>query len=215
MGVSIETAVVYYDRMLRVPNTITAPLEDASDGLLVDLARHGDENAFEALVRRYRNDVYRLACHFVHDREEAWDLSQEVFIKAYRALWRFRGEAQFKTWLMHIVANQCRDHLRRRRLPAAPAGRQPCVECSPVAGEPDRLAEAAEIGLAIEQALESLPHKHRTAFILREYEGMSYDEMARVMGCRLGTVMSRLHHARRKLQEKLAEAGVVEGTNHG
>jgi RNA polymerase sigma-70 factor, ECF subfamily len=166
-------------------------------------------------VRRYRNDVYRLACRFVRDREEAWDLSQEVFIKAYRALWRFRGEAQFKTWLMHIVANQCRDHLRKHRTPSVPMDERLRMEHTAPADDPDHAAEARELGQAIERALESLPHKHRLAFVLREYEGMSYEEMARTMRCRIGTVMSRLHHARRKLQDKLAEAGNIEGWNHG
>ncbi|MCX5758454.1 MAG: sigma-70 family RNA polymerase sigma factor, partial [Candidatus Hydrogenedentes bacterium] len=232
MGVSLETAFfrtarrstsfVYHDRMADTPGTMITPLalKDAPDGTLVADARRGDEGAFEELVRRYRNDVYRLACHFVHDREEAWDLSQEVFIKAYRALWRFRGEAQFKTWLMHIVANQCRDHLRQRRLPLdarthepvrlVSSDEDPRTERAASRCEPDRVAEARELGQAIEQALESLPHKHRTAFILREYEGLSYEEMARAMRCRMGTVMSRLHHARRKLQDKLTEAGIDE-----
>ncbi len=213
---------VYHDRMADTPGTIVTPLalKDAPDATLVAYARRGDEGAFEELVRRYRNDVYRLACHFVHDREEAWDLSQEVFIKAYRALWRFRGEAQFKTWLMHIVANQCRDHLRRQRPPldARTLEEEPRIVRAASRCEPDRVAEARELGQAIEQALESLPHKHRTAFILREYEGLSYEEMARTMRCRMGTVMSRLHHARRKLQDKLAETGVCraeEDSNHG
>lgn len=214
MGVLLDRAFVYHGSMADTPETIGAALRDAADTRLAADARRGDEAAFEELVRRYRNDVYRLACRFVHDREEAWDLSQEVFIKAYRALWRFRGEASFKTWLMHIVANQCRDHLRRRRMPTVPLDAGPCFERAAPGKEPDRAAEAREIGQAIERALESLPHKHRTAFILREYEGLSYEEMARAMHCRLGTVMSRLHHARRKLQDKLAEAGVVEDKCH-
>ena len=211
MGVLLDRALVYHGSMADTPGTASIGMSCAPASVLVAHARRGDEAAFEELVRRYRNDVYRLACRFVHDREEAWDLSQEVFIKAYRALWRFRGEAQFKTWLMHIVANQCRDHLRRKRAPTVPLDAGPRIERSPPMGEPDHAAEARELGQAIERALESQPHKHRLAFVLREYEGLSYEEMARAMRCRLGTVMSRLHHARRKLQENLAEAGFIEG----
>jgi len=214
MGVLLDRALVYHGSMADMPGTARVGIRCAPDSALVAHARHGDEAAFEELVRRYRSDVYRLACRFVRDREEAWDLSQEVFIKAYRALWRFRGEAQFKTWLMHIVANQCRDHLRKRRTPSVPLDAGLQIERSAPTGEPDHAAEARELGQAIEQALESIPHKHRLAFVLREYEGMSYEEMARTMRCRLGTVMSRLHHARRKLQDKLAEAGYIEGWSH-
>lgn len=240
MGTLLDTAsydmtrrtafFVYHEFMADMPEIMTAApsLTEVPDRALVAHARQGNERAFEELVRRYRNDAYRLAYHFVHDREEAWDVSQEAFIKAYRALWRFRGEAQFKTWLMHIVANQCRDHLRRQRTPVDAQTRErvrvvslnegPSQEYTAPSGEPDQIAETHELGQAIEQALASLPHKHRAAFILREYEGLSYEEMARVMGCRMGTVMSRLHHARRKLQEKLVEAGVwrdVEDGYHG
>ncbi|HNR31130.1 MAG TPA: sigma-70 family RNA polymerase sigma factor [Candidatus Hydrogenedentes bacterium] len=215
MGVLLDRALVYHGSMADLPGTASVGMGCAPDGVLVAHARQGDDAAFEELVRRHRNDVYRLVCRFLHDREEAWDVSQEVFIKAYRALWRFRGEAQFKTWIMHIAANQCRDHLRRRRAPFVPLDEGIRFERAASAGEPDHAAEARELGLAIERALETLPHKHRLAFVLREYEGMSYEEMARAMRCRIGTVMSRLHHARRKLQDKLAEAGFSEDSNHG
>ena len=95
-----------------VPQSVDA-LEDVQ---LVARAQTGDARAFEELVRRYRNTVYALAFRFVHNREEAWDLSQEVFVRAFNGLARFRGDASFKTWLMRITANQCKDFLKKRRL---------------------------------------------------------------------------------------------------
>lgn len=181
------------------------------DAAVVAHARTGNMAAFEELVRRYRNDVYALSYHFMRNREEAWDVSQEVFIKAHRALSRFRGDASIKTWLLRIASNQCKDTLKKRRLKTVAIedlGENAQVQ-SPARGPDDALA-AGELGKAIDEALAALPVKHRTAFILREYEGLSYQEMAAVMGCSLGTVMSRLHHARQKLQKHLLRKGVVE-----
>ncbi|GMU93698.1 MAG: hypothetical protein AMXMBFR4_27560 [Candidatus Hydrogenedentota bacterium] len=194
---------------MEVPHPKNVTTEDAR---LVGLARAGDFAAFEQLVRTYRNDVYAMAFHFVRNREEAWDISQEVFIKAHRALARFRGDSTFKTWLMRITANQCKDVLKKRRLDAVPYNDALDTHDAPsqVLG-PRHTLEASELGDAIEKALDALPHKHRTAFILREYEGLSYEEMAQAMGCTIGTVMSRLHHARRKLQNSLQKMGFSRG----
>jgi len=211
MGVSLDARLLYDLSSMETDEFKPATrLADATDAVLVSTARSGDFAAFEELVRRYRNDVFRLAFHFVRNREEAWDISQEVFIKIHRSLRDFRGEANFKTWVMRITANQCKDYFKKRRLatvaldearstPNAPSG---------VPGPSDAL-EARELGAAIEAALDKLSHKHRTTFVLREFEGLSYQEMAQVMNCSLGTVMSRLHHARKKLQENLIQAGVV------
>lgn len=187
---------------------------DASDAALVAQAQEGDFLAFEELVRRYRNDVFGLSQHFVRNREEAWDISQEVFIKAHRALNRFRGDSSFKTWLLRITSNQCKDFLKKRRLTTVPfdetfqAGDAPGSTM-----DPGQALEARELGEAIAKALDGLSAKHRTAFVLREFEGLSYEEMSQVMNCSLGTVMSRLHHARKKLQASLLRMGVVEDDN--
>jgi len=190
-------------------------LDGQQDRDFVERAQTGDVEAFEELVRRYRNDVFALACHFVRNRDDAWDISQEVFIKTHRSLRRFRGDASFKTWLMRITANQCKDFLKRRRLKTVAleqdgAFQQPASR----APGPGSAAEAREIGDAIEKTLESIPFKHRTAFVLRELEGLSYEEMAQVMGCSLGTVMSRLHHARRKLRKGLSRMGHSRSVDH-
>jgi RNA polymerase sigma-70 factor (ECF subfamily) len=191
-----------------------ANAREAAEAVLVSRARTGDLDAFEELVRRYRNDVYAMAYHFVREREQAWDISQEVFIKAHRSLGRFRGEASFKTWLLRITVNQCKDHLKKRRLQTVAFDEAIGSEETPsnVLG-PRHALEAREIGEAIDKAVAGLSSKHRAAFVLREYEGLSYDEMARVMQCSLGTVMSRLHHARKKLQSSLLRMGVGEMNN--
>jgi len=187
---------------------------DADVSAWVSRAQTGDYTAFEELMRRYRNDVYRLAYYYVRNREEAWDLSQEVFVKVYRNLTYFRGESSFKTWLLRITTNQCKDWLKRRRINtvAFDDGLEAEHVVSPILG-PSQALEAREIGGAIQAAIAKLPHKHRTAFILREFEGLSYEEMAGVMNCSLGTVMSRLHHARKKLQQSLIRMGIVEERN--
>lgn len=182
----------------------------AEDAELVEWANAGNAPAFEELVRRYRNEVFALSYHFVRQRDTAWDISQEVFIKAYRSLRWFRGDAGFKTWLMRIAANQCKDHLKKRRLKTASLDERIQTEMPSSIERPDEALEARELGDAIERAVAALPAKHQLAFVLREYEGLSYEEMARVMQCSPGTVMSRLHHARKKLQHALALMGVME-----
>ena len=209
MSVPMEAALHFAD--VRADSVDEPLATDASDAALVARARTGDVEAFEVLVRRYRNEVYALAYHFLRNREEAWDISQEVFIKAHRSLKRFRKDASFKSWLMRITANQCKDWLKKRRLQTVSFNDAIESGSAQAPGlEPGRSAEAHELGAAIESALETLSFKHRTAFLLREFEGLSYDEMAQTMGCSIGTVMSRLHHARKKLQTRLQQLGFAE-----
>lgn len=211
MSLPLEACLVY-DVWLVSDNAKTRNelLRDQPDVSLVARAQTGDLAAFEELVRRYRNDVFRLAYHYLHNREEAWDLSQEVFIKVYRSVGHFRGEANFKTWVLRIAANQCKDYFKKRRLTTVSFDDRIGVEPPGKQLEPGRAVEAQEIGEAIQAALEKLPHKHRAAFVLREFEGLSYEEMSQVMQCSLGTVMSRLHHARKKLQQSLIHMGIAE-----
>jgi len=186
-------------------------LKEASDLQLVRWAQTNHMDAFDELVRRYRNDVFGLAFHYIRNREEAWDMSQEVFIKAYKAIGRFRGDSAFKTWLLRITANRCKDFFKKRKL-ATVAMENTIVEQTVSGGvTPEEKLSSSELGKAIETALESLSEKHRSAFVLREFEGMSYDNMAEVLGCSTGTVMSRLHHARKKLQQSLLAMGIKEG----
>ena len=185
-------------------------LRDLPDRALVSRAQGGETEAFEVLVRRYRNEVFAMSYHFVRNREQAWDIAQEAFVKAYRSMKRFRGEAGFKTWLLRIAANHAKDHLKKRRLDTVPFDDVVEAATAGTAPGPVRQLEAKELGLAIEAAVAELPKKHREAFVLREYQGLSYQEMAEVMACSQGTVMSRLHHARKKLQAALTRMGVAE-----
>ncbi|MFA7691259.1 MAG: sigma-70 family RNA polymerase sigma factor [Candidatus Hydrogenedentales bacterium] len=191
-----------------MPNTQSAITVE--DNELVAQARKGDMKAFEALVRKYRNDVYALCYYFTRNREDAWDLSQEVFIKAHRGLSKFRGDAAFKTWLLRIAANQSKDHLKKRRIQTTPYEDSWRVGEVETDHNPRSAIEAKELGKAIDAAVSQLPIKQRTAFILREYDGLSYQEMAEVMECSIGTVMSRLFHARQRLQQLLSPMGLWE-----
>lgn len=186
------------------------PLSTADDRDLAVRAGKGDDQAFEELVRRYRNDVYAMCHHFVRNREEAWDLAQETFVKAHRALPGFRGESGLKSWLLRIAANNAKDFLKKRRLDTVAYDDTLRADGPASSPDPGRELEMKELGIAIDQALRQLPVKHRTAFILREYQGLSYQEMAEVMQCSMGTVMSRLFHARKKLQGLLARMGMME-----
>lgn len=213
MSISLDVTMLYDSLpMKREDEHSRRDVRAAEDLALVAWARTGDNVAFEEIVRRYRNDVFALSMHFVRNREDAWDISQEVFVKAYRSLSHFRGDAAFKTWLLRIASNQCKDHLKRRRLPVTSFDEAIGADAPSDAPTPRKELETSELGQAIESAVAALPAKHRTAFVLREYEGLSYKEMADTMGCNVGTVMSRLHHARQKLQNTLVRMGIVEDT---
>lgn len=193
------------------PEARGAVMQDIEDHELAQLARK-DELAFEELVRRYYHDVYRICVYFTRDREEAWDLAQDTFVRAHKAIGSFRGEASVKTWLLRIASNRAKDHLKRRRLRTVPLEPWHADQAGSPDRDPEALAHDEELGRAIQAGLEQLSPKHRMAITLREFEGLSYEEMAAVMKCRVGTVMSRLFHARRYLRQYLEENGYWEGT---
>lgn len=216
MGVALDSTLLFEVDVTDESEPLSpGSRKAADDAALVAHARTGDVGAFEELVRRYRNDVYAVSYHFLRNREEAWDVAQEAFIKAHRSLKRFRGDASFKTWILRIAANHCKDTLKKRRLKTVSIDEMMPYQQPPSGAlDPAQELEAQEIGKAIDEALAELPVKHRTAFMLREFQGLSYQEMADTMGCNIGTVMSRLHHARKKLQRLLITAGVVEGETY-
>lgn len=210
MGVAQACGILTENRkkLLEVPSTETRAWQETTDMELVRLAQSGEIAPFEELVRRYRNDVFALSFHYVRNREDAWDISQEVFIKVHRSLRQFRGDSSFKTWLMRITSNQCKDFLKASRLKTVPLESE---RLSTVTGAKDSPREDLvhkEMEQAILEALAEMPFKHRTAFILREIEQLSYKDMAEIMGCNIGTVMSRLHHARKKIRETLLKKGI-------
>jgi len=191
---------------------------EVEDARCVARARQGDGDAFGELVARHRSRVYRVALAMVGHHETAMDLSQDAFVRAYQSLPQFRGEAKFGTWLRRIVTNVCLDHLRKveHRVMAASyeetsaSGddeRHPGV-LSAVAGSqeaPDAGVARKELGAAIVRALGTLSPDHRAALVLRELEGLSYEDIAAALDCAVGTVMSRLHYARKRLQHLLRD----------
>jgi RNA polymerase sigma-70 factor (ECF subfamily) len=183
-----------------------------NDWELVRRTRAGDREAFRELVERYQRRVAALAIGMLRNRDDALDVVQETFSKAYQNLDRFKGDAGFYTWLYRIAFNVCVDHQRRdAKLPqlsldddaGAP---EPVPDLGEAAhDEPFAQARSAEIGRRVQEAIRELTPDHRAVIVLREVEGLSYEEISRVLECPKGTVMSRLHYARRQLQARLRE----------
>jgi RNA polymerase sigma-70 factor (ECF subfamily) len=184
----------------------------------------GDREAFNDLIERYKDIVYAVAYRFTKDQDLALDLGQEVFVRAYRGIGSFRGRSSFSTWLYRIAMNTCIDYTRKRSrsieshtVPeevAEYAGSETLAV--PRRRGPDDRALASELGEQIQAAIDALPEYHKTVFVLYEIEGLSYKEIAKVVGCSIGTVMSRIHYARRKLRVMLApyvEAGRPVGAD--
>jgi len=184
----------------------------ADDPALVRAAQSGDMAAFEELVARHRDKIYGRAYSMMRNEEEAIDLSQEAWVKGWQRFKQFQGEASFGTWMTRIVINLCLDQLRkqkRQRTESIEAmdeesggveRQMPVVTANPTAG-----LERAETRQRIDRALSQLSHEHRTVLVLHEFEEMEYKEIARTMGCSIGTVMSRLFYARRKMAVLLAD----------
>ena len=166
----------------------------------------GDAVAFEPLVEKYRQRVWRLAYQVLHDREEAWDVAQEAFVRAFHSLPSFRGQSAFYTWLFRITVNVATDRHRQRGAQARAFGPERVTEeewarSTPDPGRgPDQEAARAEQRERIRRALDALPPKARTIIMLSDVEGLSYREIAEVLNCPIGTVMSRLHNARKRLK---------------
>jgi RNA polymerase sigma-70 factor (ECF subfamily) len=177
----------------------------------VKAAQDGDREAFDFLVEKYKDIVYAVAYRFAHDPDLALDLAQDSFIRAYRGIKSFKGRSSFSTWLYRVAMNTCIDYTRRRSRSVDPLTVPEEVadyaDAEPIedAGErkPDQLALSGELGDKIQEAIDALPEYHKSVFVLYEIEGMSYKEIAEVVGCSIGTVMSRLHYARKKLQRML------------
>ncbi len=179
------------------------------DQALVERSKAGDMSAYEALVEKYRHRVWRLAMNSVRDQEEAWDVAQEAFIRAWQALGSFRGQSAFYTWLFRIVMNVAADKLRQRAARGRAFGteRVPEEEMERVTVDPDvgpdERAARIEERERIDRALAALPEHHRTIIMLSDLEGLTYREIADVLDIPMGTVMSRLHNARKRLKQVL------------
>jgi RNA polymerase sigma-70 factor (ECF subfamily) len=174
----------------------------------------GDLAAFGELTARYRNQVFAITYNAIRNEQDAWDLSQEVFLKAWRNIGRFRGQSSFFTWIYRIAVNVTIDALRRKRIEggvefdeATASGEIEPGAVTVPRGEPlpHQRLENREIQGRIDSALEKLSPEHRLVVILREVDGLSYEEIAEAMDCSVGTVMSRLFYARKKLQGLLKD----------
>jgi RNA polymerase sigma-70 factor (ECF subfamily) len=209
-------AVISYAVAVRLPFGRSAgePLRDDADAPEVRAAAAGDEAAFETLVLRHQRSLFNLALRLLGDRADAEDAVQEAFLRAYRALPRFRGDALFRTWLTGIAINVCRTRLagaeaRRRRVTSSLVQRDPATgeeKALPVpdqAPNPEAKARAGETRAALERALAALTPEHREVILLREVNGLEYEELAAVLGCALGTVKSRIARARGALRQAL------------
>ena len=196
-----------------VPDTPVQPssrnVAEPDEGDLIRRCQAGDVAAFEPLVEKYRGRVWRLAYQVLRDREEALDCAQEAFVRAFQSLSRFRGQSAFYTWLFRITLNVATDRHRARGARARAIGAERVTEeewarSAPDTGpRPDEAAAGMERRERIRRALDSLPLKARTIIMLSDIEGLSYREIAQVLDCPIGTVMSRLHNARRKLRAAL------------
>ncbi|HED15203.1 MAG TPA: RNA polymerase sigma factor RpoE [Gammaproteobacteria bacterium] len=180
-----------------------------ADQELVVRVQKGDKKAFDALVLKYQHKIIQLVSRFVKDPHEAQDVAQEAFIKAYRALPRFRGDSAFYTWLYRIAINTAKNYLvaQNRRPPGDDVDAQDAEQYGlPVMQDistPERLALTNEIQQVIISAIDNLPDDLRTAITLRELEGMSYDEIAQTMDCPIGTIRSRIFRARESIDEQI------------
>ena len=205
---------------LRPPPSNPVPTEtsDSATGPddldLVARSQAGDTSAFNELVTRYRHRTYAMIYNMVRNEQDAWDLAQDGFLKAWKSISRFRGQSSFYTWLYRILMNVTIDAMRRKQIEggtefddqvglqniAPGAATAPKSEMEPA----DRISDK-EIRQRIDEAIEKLSPEHRTAIVMREIDGLEYTEIAEQMGCSLGTVMSRLFYARKKLQALLKD----------
>jgi RNA polymerase sigma-70 factor (ECF subfamily) len=182
----------------------------ASDKKLVERVQKGDKGAFDLLVLKYQHKIVNLVMRYVRDPELALDISQEAFIKAYRALPRFRGDSAFYTWMYRIAVNTAKNHLaaQRRRPMDVELDLQDPEQYDLHAklketDTPEGVTLSNELKETVERAIAALPEDLRTAIILRELEGMSYEEIAQTMECPVGTVRSRIFRARDAIGKKI------------
>jgi RNA polymerase sigma-70 factor (ECF subfamily) len=185
-----------------------------SDAVLVARFQEGDGTAFDGLVRRHQDAVFRTCLRFLGDYDEAVDCAQDVFVRVYKTLGSFRRESRFSTWLYRVAVNVCKNRAsslqfrRRRRMFSLDTARNPdgkTVEVKNGRWSPHREYEKKEEREAVERAIHGLPEDQRAVVILRDIESLSYDEIARITGFAQGTVKSKLFRARKRLAEELRE----------
>jgi RNA polymerase sigma-70 factor (ECF subfamily) len=190
-----------------------------ADSDLIARAAAGDPAAFQALVERHRSMVYRVAYQFAGNHYDAEDIAQEVFIKVYRSLDKFRQDAQLSSWMYRIVMNACIDH-RRRQSPAgsAPFGEEAehkLLNTPEETPDPENRAYAGELGQVLEAEINRLPQGQRIVFIMRHHQGLKLGEIAEALGLAEGTVKRQLHAAVHRLRHALTRANVATTATGG
>ncbi len=193
--------------------------ERDADVALIEECRSGDSSAFDAIVHRYKDRIYNVAYRFLGNHEDAQDVAQEVFVRAYRGIDGFKGDSKVYTWLYSIAGNLARNKLRDSKRKGRNMGvsleelegRAPGVAqaAAKVRETPEDVARGHEMEAALQACLEELPEHYRIVFVLRTFEQLSYEEIADSVGCPKGTVKSRLNHARKFLHEKLKARSII------
>lgn len=182
---------------------------------LIALCQQGDVNAFERLIAGYQKKVINAAYGMMGNPEDAYDIAQEVFLKVFQNIGKFHGQSSFSTWLYRVTSNVCLDELRRRKRRISDAVSLSPDEESDFAeiqiadkdAGPQEQAERSETRLAVQKAIDALPEDYRAVIVLRELQGLDYQQIADAMECSLGTVKSRISRARQMLKEKLINMG--------
>ena len=193
--------------------------DKADDQRLVERVQGGDKRAFDVLVLKYQHRIVKLVMRYVRDQSEALDVTQEAFIKAYRAIPKFRGDSAFYTWLYRIAINTAKNHIvaMKRRpmeydLDLQESGGYETHAQLRDTDSPERVAQREELRESLQAAIDTLPEELRVAILLREIDGLSYEEIARAMDCPVGTVRSRIFRARDALDKAIRtyEGGAEE-----
>jgi RNA polymerase sigma-70 factor (ECF subfamily) len=188
---------------------------DVSELELVRQCQAGRTDAFDELVTRYRTRIFAMIYNMVHNEQDAWDLAQESFLKAWRSIKRFRGKSSFYTWMYRIVMNVTIDWLRKKQIKGGGTEFDDSIQLKQVDPAsktlpkaeplPHTRMERAEVRARIDNAIQQLSPDHRAVILMKEIEEMQYHEIAEALGCSIGTVMSRLFYARKKLQNLLKD----------
>jgi RNA polymerase sigma-70 factor (ECF subfamily) len=180
---------------------------------VISRCQRGDQEALKEIFDKYHKKVYRIAYGVVRQREEALDIVQEVFIKLFRSIKNFKGRSHFYTYLYRMVMNTAIDHARKKgkQLISSLDEEGSFEPSDEVEKGPERILLQKELEERVKRAMDKLPAEQKAALIFRDVEGLSYQEMAEAMGCSIGTVMSRLHYGRKKMQELLKDYVELHG----
>jgi RNA polymerase sigma-70 factor, ECF subfamily len=188
---------------------------DVSELDLVRRCQAGDTEAFDELVTRYRTRVFGMIYNMIHSEQDAWDLAQDSFVKAWKSIKRFRGQSSFYTWIYRIVMNVTIDWARKKQIKAGGAEFDDAIQSTEIDPAsktvpksdplPYETMERGEVRARIDRAIAQLSPEHRAVILMKEIDEMQYHEIAETLGCSIGTVMSRLFYARKKLQNLLRD----------